>query len=141
MKLHFGTISISEKLTLLSKSEAMNASEKISEYIKKNHDWRGELIQKIRELIQETQPGIEEEWKWNSPVWSHHGMVCSAGAFKKHVSLTFFKGSELEKETSLFNSPADSKSTRSIILKEGDVLDNEALTQLLQLAVKKNSNV
>jgi hypothetical protein len=105
----------------------MSQSEKISEYIQKNKDWRGELIKQIRELILETTPAMEEEWKWNSPVWSHHGMVCSASAFKKHVSLTFFKGADLEDKTDLFNSPADSKSSRSIIWKEKDVLDRESL--------------
>jgi hypothetical protein len=118
----------------------MSASDKISEYIRKNQDWRGELIRQIRELILETKPEIEEEWKWNSPVWSHHGMICSAGAFKKHVSLTFFKGSDLEKETDLFNSPADSKSTRSIIWKEKDAMDREALIKLLLLAINHNNN-
>lgn len=118
----------------------MSASDKISEYIRKNQDWRGELIRQIRELILETKPEIEEEWKWNSPVWSHHGMICSAGAFKKHVSLTFFKGSDLEKETQLFNSPADAKNTRSIIWKEKDTLDREALSTLVQTAINLNKN-
>jgi hypothetical protein len=127
-------------LIINPKSDNMNSSEKISEYINKNQDWRGELILQIRELILETMPEIEEEWKWNSPVWTQNGMVCSAGAFKKHVSLTFFKGSVLEKKTSMFNSPADSKRTRSIIWKQGDVLDRAALIQLVQLAVKTNSN-
>jgi hypothetical protein len=68
-------------------------------------------------------------------------MACSAGAFKKHVSLTFFKGSDLEKDTQLFNSPSDAKSTRSIIWKEKDTLDHEALTILLQSAIDHDSIV
>jgi hypothetical protein len=117
----------------------MNAPEKITEYIKNNPDWKGDLISKIRQLILETEPEIQEEWKWNSPVWSHNGMVCSAGVFKKHVSLTFFKGADLEKETDLFNSSSDSKSTRSIIWKEKDEFKRDQLQNLLHGAIRLNS--
>ncbi|AIE84753.1 hypothetical protein OP10G_1385 [Fimbriimonas ginsengisoli Gsoil 348] len=55
-------------------------------------DWRGERIARIRELIKEVAPGVTEEWKWNTPVWSRNGMVCAAGAFKDHVKINFFKG-------------------------------------------------
>jgi hypothetical protein len=116
----------------------MNAAEKISEYITRQQDWRGAMIGQIRELIHDVEPGIIEEWKWNSPVWSHHGMVCSAGAFKKHVSLTFFRGSTLEENTSLFNSSSDSKNTRSVQWKEGSDFDSEALRSLLTAAIHLN---
>jgi hypothetical protein len=66
-------------------------------------------------------------------------MICSASAFKKHVSLTFFKGADLEKETNLFNSPPDSKNTRSIIFKENDALDPESLKALLKTAIRYNN--
>jgi hypothetical protein len=117
----------------------MSASQKITEYIQKNPDWKGNLIHQIRELILKTEPNIEEEWKWNNPVWSINGMVCSIGTFKKHISLTFFKGADLEKETNLFNSPSVSKNTRSIIWKENDELTPEPLKVLLQKAVGLNS--
>lgn len=100
---------------LTPKLQKMNPSQKIDEYIQKNQDWKGELIRQTRNLILETDSTIQEEWKWNSPVWSKNGMLCSIGAFKKHVSLTFFRGADLEKETNLFNSPKDSENTRSII--------------------------
>jgi|SRR5690606_17409494 len=119
----------------------MNASQKITAYIDKNPDWKGELIQQIRALILKTNPEIQEEWKWNSPVWSLDGMVCSIGAFKKHVSLTFFKGADLEKETSLFNSPSESKNTRSIIWKENEQVHTEALKSLLQKAFQLNAGL
>jgi hypothetical protein len=87
----------------------MSASLKITEYIQNNPDWKGLLIHQISELILKTEPTIQEEWKWNSPVWSMNGMVCSTDAFKKLVSITFFKETAIEKEARFFNSPSDSK--------------------------------
>jgi hypothetical protein len=117
----------------------MEASQKITEYIQKNPDWKGELMNQVRKLISQTDSTIEEEWKWNSPVWSKNGMICSISAFKKHVSLTFFKGTELENETNLFNSPSVSKNTRSIIWKEGEEINSVKLEALIKLAIQKNN--
>jgi hypothetical protein len=117
----------------------VDSSKKITEYIQNNPDWKGELIRQVRELILKTDPGVQEEWKWNSPVWSMNGMICSISAFKKHVSLTFFRGADLEKETNLFNSQPGSKNTRSIIWKENDELKIEPLQVLIKLAIKKNT--
>jgi hypothetical protein len=116
----------------------MESSQKITEYIQKNPNWKGKIIHKVRELILQTEPNIQEEWKWNSPVWSLNGMVCSIGAFKKHVSLTFFKGADLEKQTDLFNSHTDSKNTRSIIWNEDEDIKTEELKNLIKLAVGQN---
>lgn len=115
----------------------MTATEKIDEYINKIADWRGELLKEIREIVLATDKNIVEEWKWNSPVWSCNGLLCSAGAFKKHVSFTFFQGSSLD-DNGLFNSGTSSKNNRSINFNEGDTLDTDALKDLVKKAVEFN---
>jgi hypothetical protein len=70
----------------------MSASEQIDQYIAKLTDWRGKMVAQLRQLVLETDPGITEEWKWNSPVWSHGKPLCSASAFKTHVGMNFFQG-------------------------------------------------
>jgi len=36
---------------------------------------------------------MTEEWKWmGTPVWSHHGIVCTGEAYTKVVKLTFAEG-------------------------------------------------
>jgi hypothetical protein len=117
----------------------MTAKEKIDEYINKANDWRGDLIAEIRELIHEIEPNVVEEWKWNSPVFSHNGkMVCSPGAFKTHVGLNFFDGAMIEDPDGLFNSGLDAKKSRSINFKKEDNIDKKALKALLKKAVKYN---
>jgi len=114
----------------------MTAKEKIDEYINKTGDWRGDLISEFRELIHEIEPNIEEEWKWNSPVFSYNGkMVCSPGAFKTHVGLNFFNGAMIEDPNGLFNSGLESKKSRSINFKQEDKIDKEALKELLKAAI------
>ena len=36
----------------------------------------------MRALILEADPEMTEEWKWmGTPVWSHHGNVCTGEAY------------------------------------------------------------
>jgi len=45
----------------------------------------------MRKLIKEADPAIVEEWKWDVPVWSHDGIICTGESYKKAVKLTFAK--------------------------------------------------
>jgi hypothetical protein len=90
-------------------------------------------------LVLVAAPGITEEWKWGTPVWSQNGMVCAAGLFKDHVKLNFFKGASLADPKKLFNSGLDAKVTRAIDFAEGDRLNEAAVKELVRAAVALNA--
>jgi hypothetical protein len=117
----------------------MNATEQIDQYISGTNDWRGDVLARLRNLVHEAAPEVVEEWKWNSPVWSCSGPVCSASAFKKHVGLNFFQGASLEDPNGLFNSGLESKKSRSINFQEGEEIDEQALKELIRNAVNHNT--
>lgn len=116
----------------------MNASERIDKQIAELADWRGQMVARLRKLILEADPGITEEWKWDTAVWSHQGLVRSAGAFKKAVKLNFLQGASLEDPHTLLNAGLDAKKTRSIDFLEGDAVDESALKDLIRAAVAYN---
>ena len=116
----------------------MNPSERIDQHIAELADWRGQLIARLRQLIHEVDPDITEEWKWETPVWSHQGLVCAAGSFKKGVKMNFFQGAALEDAHKLFNAGLDAKKTRAIDFYEGDAVDESALKDLIRAAVAHN---
>jgi hypothetical protein len=96
------------------------------------------MLARLRKLILEAAPDITEEWKWDTAVWSQNGLVCSAGAFKDHVKLNFFKGASLKDPKGLFNAGLDAKATRAIDFGEGDDIDVSALKDLMRSAVAHN---
>lgn len=116
----------------------MNPSERIDKHIAELADWRGSMIARLRALILEADPDITEEWKWDTPVWSHQGLVCSAGLFKDKVKMNFFQGAFLEDPHKLFNAGLDAKKTRAIDFREGDAVDESALKDLILTAVAYN---
>jgi hypothetical protein len=117
----------------------MNASELIDKQIADLADWRGDLVSKLRVLIHEADPEIDEEWKWETGVWAHKGNVCAVGVFKDHVKLNFFKGASLPDPSGLFNSGLDAKTSRAIDFNEGDQVSDAALKELVRAAVARQT--
>jgi hypothetical protein len=120
--------------------DRMTASQHIDNYLEGLTDWRGKMMARLRKLILEAAPELTEEWKWDTPVWSHKGNVVSAGAFKDHVKLNFFKGAFLEDPNGLFNAGLDAKATRAIDIAEAEEIDEAALKDLIRTAVAYNSS-
>jgi hypothetical protein len=101
-------------------------------------DWRGEVFARLRKLILEAAPGITEEWKWGTAVWTQNGLVCSVAAMKDHVKLNFFKGASLKDPKGLFNNGLEAKATRSIDFHVHDGIDEPAVKELIRAAVAYN---
>lgn len=102
-------------------------------------DFRGALLAEIRALIKEAVPQVVEEWKWRgTPVWSHHGMICTGETYKEVVKMTFAKGASLEDPSRLFNASLDGNVRRAIDFHRGDALDKEALKALVRAAAALN---
>lgn len=111
----------------------------ITERIAQLGDWRGAVLGRLRELIREADPQIVEEWKWETPVWSLGGILCTGESYKSHVKLTFAKGAALPDPAHLFNASMDGKVRRAIDLREGDAVDEAAFKALIRAAVALNA--
>ena len=121
------------------------ASKNITKRIEELGDWRGETLARVRQLIHQADPGIQEEWKWEkpssggTPVWSHDGGVCTGESYKQVVKLTFFRGASLQDPKKLFNSSLEGNTRRAIDIREGEKLNEAAFKELIRSAVAANS--
>jgi hypothetical protein len=120
-------------------NESLTPSQRIADYIAGLADWRGPMLARLRALILEAAPGIIEEWKWETPVFTAKGNVVAVAAFKDHVKLNFFKGAALADPHGRFNAGLDAKATRAIDIHAGDVIDAPAIQDLVRAAVALNT--
>lgn len=104
-------------------------------------DWRGATLARVRKLIREADPAIVEEWKWDIPVWSHAGIVCTGEVYKAAVKLTFAHGAKVPDPAGLFNASLEGNTRRAIDLKQGAQLDDAAFKALIVAAGKVNEAV
>jgi len=122
-----------------SKEEA-TPSQRITNHIAELADWRSKTLAQLRSLILEADLDMTEEWKWETPVFSHKGNVVAIGAFKDHLKINFFKGASLDDPHSLFNAGLEAKASRAIDLHEGDGINTSALKELIRAAVALNAS-
>lgn len=122
-----------------SPGPGQTASDMIDGRIKELGDWRGETLARVRALIKQADPDVVEEWKWNVPVWSHAGIICTGETYKKAVKLTFAKGASLDDPSGLFNSSLEGNTRRAIDIPEGAAIDTEAFKALIRAAAAFNS--
>jgi hypothetical protein len=126
-------------------SAANSASESITQRIQDLGDWRGETLARLRALIHDADPDVQEEWKWakasspGTPVWSHDGIICTGESYKQVVKLTFFRGASLPDPQKLFNSSLEGNARRAIDIGEGERFDEAAFKDLVRSAVAANS--
>jgi hypothetical protein len=116
-----------------------NPSEQIDARIAELGDWRGETLARVRALVHQADPDVVEEWKWNIPVWSHAGILCTGEVYKAAVKLTFAKGASLSDPARLFTSSLEGNVRRAMDIREGQAIDEAAFKALIQSAVALNA--
>ena len=135
----------SAKSTTKQAAQKAAAAKNITKTIHEMGDWRGETLTRVRLLIHDADPEIQEEWKWvkdtspGTPVWSHDGGVCTGESYKQVVKLTFFRGASLPDPQKLFNSSLEGNMRRAIDIREGEKLNEAAFKELIRSAVAANS--
>ena len=131
-----------KKKTAKSKSTLKSASPSrlIDARIREQGDWRGDTLSQLRSLIKQADPDVVEEWKWDVPVWSHDGIICTGETYKKAVKLTFAKGARLKDPKKLFNSSLEGNTRRAIDFHEGEQIDESAFKALIREAVAENAS-
>jgi hypothetical protein len=125
----------------------MSDSQAVDQKIASLPDWRGAMLQRIRELIKQAVPDVVEEVKWRKasnplgvPTWSHDGIICTGETYRDKVKLTFARGASLDDPAKLFNSSLDGNTRRAIDLFENGKMDEEALAALVKAAASLNSS-
>ena len=108
-------------------------------------DWRAQLVDRIRRLVVEAEPGVTEEAKWRKasnpdgvPTFSLDGLICTVETYRDKVKVTFARGASLDDPAGLFNASLDAGTRRAIDVSVPDDLDDDAFVELVREAVAAN---
>lgn len=93
----------------------------------------GEIMRSLRDLIFDTIPGVTMDWA-AGPCFHHHGPVCSLLGFPSHVSLLFFRGSEMSDVYHLFSNETNEAGHRVIEMKKLQDIDENQIRDYIREA-------
>jgi len=99
------------------------------------------MTEELVELILHYEPDLTESIKWNILCFSGRKLVCGISACQKHVSIAFFRGTELPDPARLFAPGGEANTNiRSIRLTSLEGFNRRAFQQLLRAAVELDAD-
>ena len=70
----------------------MTRDPRIDAYIAKQADFAQPILARVREVVHEACPDVEETMKWSMPTFLYGGAIlCGMAAFKQHASFGYWK--------------------------------------------------
>lgn len=93
------------------------------------------LAAELRECFFRWAPDLTESIKWNMLCFSGRKLVGGLSACQRHLSVVFFRGTELADPAGLFHGGETNTNIRSVRVTQPDALNRDALRTLLLAAV------
>jgi len=63
---------------------------RVDAYIARSAPFARPILERLRALVHEALPEVEESIKWGAPHFLHHGMLAGMAAFKQHCAFGFW---------------------------------------------------
>lgn len=94
------------------------------------------ICEELRDSILRWEPDLTETIKWNNLCFKGRKLVCGISGCKKHVSVFFFRGTELDDRAGIFD-PAGENNTaiQTVKITDPEKLNRPALRRLIRSAV------
>lgn len=104
-------------------------------------DFSKPMAEQLVEWILNCEPDLTESIKWNILCFSGRKLICGISACQKHLSIAFFRGTELPNPAKLFEPGGEANTNiRSIRLTTLEDFNRRAFQQLLHAAVELDAD-
>src|SRR6185436_12219033 len=111
-----------------------------SEWLETCPEFSAPFAQQFCDWILTWEPDLRESVKWNMLCFSGRKLVCGLSACKRHLGVTFFRGTELPDPAKLLRSGANNTNILSMRVTTLEGLDRGALRELLHAAVELDAD-
>lgn len=96
-------------------------------------DWQAEIGQKLRRVVNQTEPGVEERIQYGKPHFLKNGKYLAVlGTAKDWVSFTIFNADSLEGPVGFFEAGPPERKT--VKIRKGQDVNYELVKDLLKQA-------
>jgi hypothetical protein len=112
---------------------------RVDDYIDALPDWQQAICRRVREIVHEADPEIEETIKRRvQPYFVLQGNVCALLATKDHVNVFLYDGAIVPDPEGIITAGHDNSTARTIAIHEGDPINAPAMRRMFQAIIADN---
>jgi hypothetical protein len=112
---------------------------RVDDYIDALPEWQQAICRRVREIIHEADPEIEETIKRRvQPYFVLQGNVCALLATKDHVNVFLYDGAIVPDPEGIITGGHDNSTARTIAIHEGDPINAPAMGRMFQAIIADN---
>ena len=112
---------------------------RVDAWIQALPDWQAAVCRRLRDLIHDAAPEIEETIKRTTqPYFVLEGNVCAFLAATGHVNLFLYDGAIVPDPEGIITQGHDNETARAIGFRRGDAINERALVVMLRQIVANN---
>ena len=115
------------------------ADPRVDEYIVALPEWQQAVCRQVRELVHSVDPEVVETIKrGKQPYFVLQGNICALLAAKDHVNVFLYDGAIVPDPDGIITGGHDNSTARTVAVREGETLNERALTAMLAQIVANN---
>jgi len=112
---------------------------RVDEYIAALPGWQQEICRRVREVVHEADPEVEETIKRRvRPYFVLDGNICALLATKDHVNVFIYDGAIVPDPEGIITGGHDNETARTVAIYEGEPLNADALRRIFEQIVANN---
>lgn len=112
---------------------------RVDAYIDPLPEWQAEICRRVRDLIHEADPEVEETIKRNvQPYFVLEGNVCALLATKDHVNVFLYDGGIVPDPEGIITGGHENTSARTVAVYEGEPINERALLAIFRQIIADN---
>jgi hypothetical protein len=112
---------------------------RVDDYIAALPDWQQQICRRIRALVHEADPEIDETIKRTvQPYFVLHGNVCALLATKRHVNVFLYDGGLAPDPEGIITAGHGNLTGRQISITDAEAINGPALVAILRSIVADN---
>ena len=120
-------------------ARATERDPRVDEYIDALPEWQQAICRRVREIVHEADPEIEETIKRRvQPYFVLQGNVCALLATKDHVNVFLYDGAIVPDPEGIITAGHGNKTGRTIAIYEGEPINAPAMRRLFQAIIANN---
>jgi hypothetical protein len=112
---------------------------RVDEYIAALPGWQQDVCRRVRDLVHEADPEVEETIKRRvQPYFVLQGNVCALLATKDHVNVFLYDGAIVPDPEGIITGGHDNKTARTVAIYEGETINAPALRTMFEQIIANN---